>query len=186
MKREAYIPVLISSVFVVLACGVMEIRPTSTPVVIIITATPQPTPTLISTQIPQSTSTVIALVFGDSYGIKVINVDKVDSYLGGSTFPLLPVYPETGNVFLKIKVVFFKQGEPIWDWDKSWATPFAIIDSEGKKYLPEGKLELDGTSKDLQGSELNYTNLAFYFSVLKTAFGFKLQFRDLPLIDLEQ
>jgi hypothetical protein len=143
--------------------------------------TDTPTPAASPTQTPEPTPTIVASVFGDEYGIKVVSVERVDSVVqglnaaGGVEFR----YPPTGEVFLKVGILFSNsEGELGGPKD---IRQLSIVDSQGQSHLPDFEWVLVGTRTTNTDPAQEVTLI---FPVPETATGLKLLHGDLPLIDL--
>jgi hypothetical protein len=147
------------------------------------------TSTVSSMQIPKLTSTVLASVFGDVYGIEVITVEKVDSYYASPSGPVMPVdtiYPEQGNIFLKLGIKFYKDGVEIQDQIAiEERLELSVIDTNGEVYsiANEDSVIVEGYFNAINNT-FTGTSLVVFFSVPFSSNGFKLQYRNLPLINL--
>jgi hypothetical protein len=119
------------------------------------------------------------LVQGSVYGIKVINVEKIDSHKLFPTGYISPLQPD--HVLLRVRVEFFKHGVLKLDPDEQ--LKLLILDAKGEEYPLADQTHLEGGVKK-EGEVYELTNFLFLFSIPKTSSGFKLRYRDLPLIDL--
>ncbi len=123
------------------------------------------------------------------YAIKVKSVDKVTSYsvLTGTGLPQVPrtVYPDTGYVFLKIAVEFYNNGVLAYPLDNTNRLRLSVVDSKDNVYqLANQDYVILGTLICLDTGNAIYNHEIVYFAVPNGATGFKLRYRDLPLIDL--
>jgi hypothetical protein len=120
------------------------------------------------------------LVQGNVYGIKIISAEKTDSY-SEVAIPIRTVRAPPDLVFLEIKFVLFKRGEPIWEQQE--LQELTVVDSKGETYPPK-YAKLEGTVDRVGGVVFTPDNGVVYFSVPKNMTGFKLRYRDVPLTDL--
>jgi hypothetical protein len=152
------------------------------------TSTLSPTDTLTLTPTPDSqeqellpTPTYVATVFGEVYGIEVVSVGKADSYFDNVGGLVQMVQPETGNVFLVVGFWLYKDGKFLEENQE--LSELSVMDSNGEVYkrVDAGIIYSVYTDKDGK----NFAkSLIVRFSVPKDATGFRLRYRDLPLIDL--
>ena len=150
---------------------------------------PSPTATEARTITPTSTSTREGkLVQGGVYGIKVVSVEKADSaFRATGRLPMEYVYPESGYVFLKIGVELCKNGVlSLSRDDEKERLELSVLDSKGTVYSLANR-ETVTMGGDFCADLKTYcpTHYFIYISVPRNASGFKLKYRDLPLIDLE-
>ena len=121
---------------------------------------------------------------GNVYGIKVTRVRKTRSCNRGNYIPSTASAP-SGYTFLEIGIALFKNGDLLWD--EKELVELSVVDSKGRTYAspyPSKETVLTfGVSFDSVG-KMTRTNYVVYFEVPENSSGFKLQYRDLPLIDL--
>ena len=134
------------------------------------------------TQTPGPTSTPLAPVFGEVYGIQVLRVEKTANYFysDNNNFPHV-ISPSAGNTFLEVDVVFYKQGVPLWEPNERLG--LSVTDS-GKNVYQLDNRDITIVGVDLGNGNVVVKDYVIYFSVPITASGFKLQYRNLPLINL--
>ncbi len=153
------------------------------------TATPLPpslTATFTRTIVPTSTPTAAGkLIQGSVYGIRVLQVETSDqSFVDPSSSP--PFYksisPATGNTFLKVKIQLFKNDiEAGIEEFRKERTEISVVDAKGQAFTPNNLLIQHYNN---EGTLANIFTVVF--DVPKDSTGFKLRYRDLPLIDLSR
>jgi hypothetical protein len=117
---------------------------------------------------------------GSEYAIRISGSEKANSYLDFSgRFPTT-VYADADRIFLQINIVLFNRGNPIWNQQEF--QELSVVDSKGETY-PLKFVKLEGTVSEV-GGVFNPDKGVTLFSVPKTTTGFRLRYRDLPLIDL--
>jgi hypothetical protein len=119
------------------------------------------------------------LVQSGIYGIKVISVEKVYSFVLPSRF----VYPESGQDFLQVEVEIYKDGVPLFDFKSQGQEnlEFSIADSKGQVYNVKYSAMMGAINSE---GYFTPTHHKLVFTVPNVAAGFRLRYRDLPLIDL--
>ena len=135
---------------------------------------PSPTTT------PVLTISLTATVQSSAYRLNVMGVKKVDSYKGGTGVFLRDIYPDHGCVFLEIRVQIYKNGVLTLYEEQP---DLSVVDSKGAVYLIANRDTRTGYGETGTGT-FTPTHYIAYFSVPITATGFKLRYRDVPLIDL--
>lgn len=120
-------------------------------------------------------------VSGSEYGIQLIGVTKSSEpiFLGFKNNSPQYRNPSINHVILKVELDFYQNGKML-DGQQIGSEPakVAVVDSAGASYSCDNiylfVIENDGTSHTAQ----------VFFDVPEKSFGFKLQYRDLALIDL--
>jgi len=122
-----------------------------------------------------------SIISGSEYGIKLIGVTKSSEpvFLGFKNNSPQYRNPSANHIFLKVELDFYQNGKML-DVFQIGSEPakVAVVDSAGESYSCDNiylfVIENDGTSHTAQ----------VFFDVPEKSFGFKLQYRDLALIDL--
>jgi len=172
-----------------LTVGAAAVKPAPSPTEILDRFTTQ-TPVLPVITLTPSAFRPEELVQGNGYGIRVISVETTDSFKSYDRTGLpMPLYPDPGDVFYKVTVGLFKNGVLLFNDDEvhDEVHKLIVVDSTSRAYTVaddqhwvwEGYID---TSKSKP--EFITTSWVLYFSIPPSATGLKLQYRDLPLIDL--
>lgn len=171
------------------ACAMSSARPvspisltgqtgsTSIPSAIPVPPTPHafPVTPTVTTQREGSTSA------GSEYGIQLISVTKSSEpvLIGFENNSPQYINPSVDHLFLMVSLDFYQNGR-LLDYQQIGSEPaqVTVVDSAGESYssnqLYAVVIENDGTWHTAQ----------VFFDVPEKSFGFKLQYRDLALIDL--
>jgi hypothetical protein len=149
----------------------------SVPSAIPVPPTPQAFPVTPTVTATREGSTIS----GSEYGIQLIGVTKSNKpvFLGFKNNSPQYLNPSANHIILKVELDFYQNGKML-DGQQIGSEPakVAVVDSAGESYACDNiylfVIENDGTSHTAQ----------VFFDVPEKSFGFKLQYRDLTLIDL--
>jgi hypothetical protein len=157
-----------------------------TPLLTPTTYVPHATPTPSITRVP--TSTGDKLVLGKEYGIKVYAFKRKKISNENRQSP-------AGYTFLQIGAMFFKRGTEWKDYKGSIeASLLSVVDAKGEVFKKPESIwglvydpnfrseEIEGWT---QGRSIDTYGIIAIFLMPDSSTGLKLQYRDLPLIDLE-
>jgi oligopeptide transport system substrate-binding protein len=130
------------------------------------------------------------LVLGKEYGIKVSAYKVKSIYHDGQNYLAAP-----GETIIWVRALFFKRGTQWADFDpEEEASKLSLIDSkEGmfERPYPVGLTDMDTSGfydEEIEGwtpgRSGGVIGVSVYFSVPATSTGFRLRYRDVPLVDL--
>jgi uncharacterized protein YcfL len=155
------------------------------------TTSDQSTTTTSSTSSTTTTALEITLtqtptfIQGQEYGLKLLNIEKsskeittdVDKY--GSNY----IIPPENFTFIKVKIQIYRHGNLLSSNEivsSNEVQKISLIDSNASIFQVSSSIH----EWQLVNSEWQFSDILIVFSVPENGKGFKLLYRDLPLIDL--